>query len=133
MTEVFNNLSFLIFIFLQKIFGQNTEISIIIFRNQSPLALINFKKDMNFNVRFQKSCVQCPSLNNKMKINFSAFGFLSFLMIAFNLSVNIISNNNNNSNANNNNNNNNNNNDNNNNNNMNMNMIGRSLESTFIR
>ena len=62
---------------------------------------------------------------------FSAFGFLSFLMIAFNLSVNIISNNNNNSNANNNNNNNNNNNDNNNNNNMNMNMIGRSFEDTF--
>ena len=37
----FNNLLFSIFIVLQKNLGQNTEISIITFRNQSPLALIN--------------------------------------------------------------------------------------------
>merc|ERR1712032_1286979 len=54
--------------------------------------------------------------------SFSAFGFLSFLLITFNFSANIIANVNSNSNANNNNNNNNNND----NNNMNMNM-GRRL------
>ena len=58
--------------------------------------------------------------------SFSAFGFLSFLLITFNFSANIIANVNSNSNANNNNNNNNNNDNNNNNINMNMNM-GRRL------
>merc|ERR1712183_447605 len=53
--------------------------------------------------------------------SFSAFGFLSFLMITFNLAVNIVANVNSNSNSNSNNNNQNNNNNNNNNINMNMN------------
>ena len=38
----------MIFIFLQKILGQNTKISISTFRNQSPLALINFKDFLFF-------------------------------------------------------------------------------------
>ena len=58
--------------------------------------------------------------------SFSAFGFLSFLIITFNFSANLIANINSNSNANNNNNNNNNNDNNNNNINMNMN-TGRRL------